>query len=55
MSLNTRRIVITERHMGVRQAVQQLKRIEGEDSRVIDIEDEFRDGDVCCWCAGLGH
>jgi len=54
-ALKHKGVVITECHMGVRQAVQQLKRIGGEDSGVIDIGDEFRDGDVCCWCVALGH
>lgn len=51
VSLNPRGIAITEGYVGVRQAVQQLKRIRGEIFKDIDIGDEFRDGDVC-YCVG---
>jgi len=33
--------------MGVQQAVQQFKGIRNGDLEVIDIDDEFRDGDLC--------
>ncbi|KAF9653458.1 cystathionine gamma-synthase [Thelephora ganbajun] len=47
MLLNPQRIAITEGYMGVQQAVQQFKRIRGGELEVIDIDDEFQDGDVC--------
>ena len=33
--------------MGVQQGVQQLKRIRNGNLEVIDIDDEFQDGDLC--------
>jgi len=33
--------------MGVQQAVQQFKRIRNGNLEVIDMDDEFRDGDLC--------
>ena len=47
MFLNPQRIAITEGYFGVQQAVQQFKRIRGGNLEVIDIDDEYQDGDVC--------
>lgn len=34
-------------YMGVQKAIQRLKGIRNGDLEVIDIDDEFRDGDLC--------
>lgn len=47
MFLNPQRIAITGGYMGVQQAIKQFKRIRSGNLEVIDIDDEFRDGDVC--------
>jgi len=47
MLLNPQRIAITDAYMGVQHAVQQFKRIRGGNLEVIDIDDEFEDGDIC--------
>ena len=47
MFLNPQRIAITRVYMGVHHAVEQFKRIRGGNLEVIDIDDEFRAGDVC--------
>jgi len=47
MLLNPQRIAITGGYMGVQQGVQQFKRIRNGNFEVIDIDDEFRDGDLC--------
>ena len=47
MFLNPKRIAITGGYMGVQQGVQQLKRIRNGNLDVIDIDDEFQDGDLC--------
>lgn len=47
MLLKPQRIAITGGYMGVQQAIQQFKGIRNGDLEVIDIDDEFRDGDLC--------
>ena len=45
--LNPRRIAMTGCYMGVQKAVQQFKGIRNGDLELVDIDDEFRDGDLC--------
>ena len=47
MFFNPQRIAITGVYMGVHHAVEQFKRIRGGNLEIIDIDDEFRAGDVC--------
>jgi cystathionine gamma-synthase len=47
MLLNPQRIAITGGYMGVQQGVQQFKGIRNGNLEVVDIDDEFRDGDLC--------
>ena len=47
MLSNPQRVAMTGGYMGVQQAVQQFKRVRGGNLEVIDIDDEFREGDVC--------
>jgi len=47
MFLNPKRIAITKGYMGIQQVIQQFKSIRNGDLEVIDIDDEFRHGDLC--------
>ena len=47
MFLNPQRIAVTSVYMGVHRAVRQFERIRGGDLEVIDIDDEFQEGDLC--------
>lgn len=47
MFFNPKRIAMVGGYMGVKQAIQQFKRIRNGDLEVIGIDDEFRHGDLC--------
>ena len=47
MFLNPKRVAITKGYMGVQHVIEQFKRIRNGDLEVIDVDDEFRDGDLC--------
>jgi hypothetical protein len=51
----TRRIVITESYMDVRQAAPQSKRTRGRKLQATGTEDEFRVGDICCFVGLRSH
>ena len=54
MFLNPQRIAITGGYMGVKHAVEQFKRIRNGNLDIVDIDDEFRNGDVC-WIETPGN